>query len=71
MRTLLTDNHLSQFIKTRLKAKTAKPDNPAEALVHDMVNAISGKNRLYALKEVEYEYTYLGPEGKEDVSTER
>lgn len=43
-----------------------------KALVEKMVQSVGGRDRLYALKDVEYEYTHHDvAEGKKDVSTER
>ena len=45
------------------------PDNP-KSYIQAMVEAIGGVDRLHALKDVEYQYTYRTGE-KEDVSLER
>lgn len=41
------------------------------ALVEEMVHAVGGRERLYALKDVEFTYTYVTADGKKDVSLER
>jgi hypothetical protein len=45
------------------------PDNP-RSYVEAMVGAVGGRDSFYALKDVEYEYTYR-TKGKEDISVER
>ena len=48
------------------------PSNPAEALIHKMVEASGGIEKYRALKDVEYDYTYhVVKDGKKDVSVER
>lgn len=48
------------------------PSNPAEALIHEMVEASGGIDKYRTLKDVEYEYTYHTlKDGKKDVSIER
>lgn len=48
-----------------------KTENP-RVLIEKMVQAVGGRDRLYALKDVEYEYTYHNlTTDKRDVSTER
>ncbi|MCG8608375.1 hypothetical protein MJD09_25735 [bacterium] len=45
------------------------PDNP-KSYVETMVDAVGGRDKFYALRDVEYEYTYRS-KGKEDISIER
>lgn len=43
----------------------------ASRLVEDMVQIVGGMGRLYALRDVQYTYTYRKPQAKDDVSVER
>lgn len=52
-------------------AVPVEAERDARTLVKFMVEAVGGTERLRALKDVEYEYTYLQPDGKKDVSLER
>lgn len=57
------------LLATSLSASPSGKD--AKALVAKMVDAVGGRERLYALKDVEYTYTYASADGKKDVSLER
>ena len=49
----------------------SKSENP-RALIEGVVQAVGGKDKFYALKDVEYQYTYLDhSDSKRDVSIER
>jgi len=48
-----------------------RPQKSAQELVAGVVEAVGGRDALYALQDVEYEYAYVGEDGKRDVSLER
>ncbi|MCB0629313.1 MAG: DUF6503 family protein [Saprospiraceae bacterium] len=53
-------------------AGTMNTDNPATALVQEMIQTMGGLDRWHALQDLEYTYTYRNPaSGKQDVSLER
>ncbi len=46
-------------------------DKNGRELVEKMVESVGGRDNLYALRDVEYKYTYRADAGKADVSIER
>ncbi len=62
---------LSLFLIFGCAQKPSKSENP-RALIEALVKAVGGKDKFYALKDVEYQYTFLDhSDGKRDVSIER
>ncbi|GJM44140.1 MAG: hypothetical protein DHS20C21_09820 [Gemmatimonadota bacterium] len=46
-------------------------EKDARGWIEEMVQTVGSMEKLHALRDVEYRYTYRTPEGAEDVSTER
>jgi len=61
----------SLLVESLASAKTTDSAEQGKLLAEKVVAAVGGMKKLYALRDVQYTYTYRTPQGKEDVSIER
>lgn len=63
---------LSIFVLLALMIEVGHAQNKGRELVAEMVAEVGGRDQFYAMRDVEYRYTYQDPTGeKKDVSIER